>query len=42
MVSPSLRQMVTQHLFLKAISNNKVFKDHPQVIEYLVLNIEAN
>lgn len=41
LLPPSLRQVVTQHMFLNAINEISIFKDVPEAIEYLIGNIEA-
>ena len=39
MISPSLRLLVTQHIFLNAISKNAIFRDNPELIRFVVHNI---
>lgn len=41
MLSPSLRHLVTQQIFLSAINNINIFNQIPELVEYIVLNIEA-
>ncbi len=40
-ISPSLRHIVTQHLFYNIINKIKVFEDIPEAIEFVVQNIEV-
>ena len=42
MISPSLRHLISQHLFLSAIKDIAVFSKMPEVIEFLVLNLEGH
>jgi hypothetical protein len=42
MISPNLKSLVTQHLFLKTIASIEVFKDSPNLIDFIVTNIEAH
>lgn len=41
MLSPSLRHVVTQQMFLSAINSISIFNESPELVEYLVYNIEA-
>jgi hypothetical protein len=41
LISPSLRHIVTQHLFHNVIMEIKVFEDIPEALEYVVNNIEV-
>lgn len=41
MLSPSLRLMVTKNVFANVISNMPAFKNPPEVIEFIVQNLET-
>lgn len=40
-LSPSLRLMITQHVFLHSISKMFVFEDHHEIIDFIVSNLET-
>lgn len=42
MISPNLKSLVTQHLFLKTIESIEAFKYMPDLVEFVVSNIEAH
>ena len=39
MISPSLRLMVTQHIFMNAIEKNHIFKGNQEITDFVVHNI---
>lgn len=41
MISPSLKHEVTQHMFLSTLKKINIFSENPDIIAYLVANIEA-
>mmetsp|Transcript_11980 Transcript_11980/g.18515 ORF Transcript_11980/g.18515 Transcript_11980/m.18515 type:complete len:87 (-) Transcript_11980:550-810(-) len=41
MISPSLRMQVTQHIFLRAISKNNIFKENEDLIDFLINDIST-
>ena len=41
MLSPSLKHIVTQHMFLSALNSIPIFENIPDLVEYIVYNIEA-
>lgn len=41
LLSPSLRLMITQHVFLNAIGKMPVFIKTPEIVEYIVTNIDT-
>lgn len=41
LLSPSLKHIVTQHMFLSALNSINIFANIPDLVDYLVYNIEA-
>jgi|LauGreDrversion4_2_1035121.scaffolds.fasta_scaffold36569_4 hypothetical protein len=41
MISPALKNLVTQHLFLNVVNATPEFMGNSEVVEFIVLNIEA-
>ena len=41
LINPTLREEVTRHIFMQAISENKIFKDCPDVVGELITSIET-
>jgi len=42
MISPGLKYQIIQHLFLNAIQNIPEFAKYPDVMDFIVQNIEAH
>ena len=42
MISPGLKHQIIQHLFLNAIQSIPELSGTPEVLEFIVLNIEAH
>jgi hypothetical protein len=40
-LSPSLRLLITQHVFLNSISKMSVFSEHRDIVDFIVMNIET-
>lgn len=41
LLSPSLRLSITRHVFQSSISRMPVFEDHPDIVDFLVQNVET-